>query len=44
MFDPGSTMKIYSVSTALKLYSPDYQFRTPVYRQGTVAHGAVTSE
>jgi serine-type D-Ala-D-Ala carboxypeptidase/endopeptidase (penicillin-binding protein 4) len=41
MFDPGSTMKIYSVSTALKLYSPDYRFRTPVYRQGTVTQGTL---
>ncbi len=41
MFDPGSTMKIYSVSTALKLYPPGYQFRTPVYRQGTVSQGAL---
>jgi D-alanyl-D-alanine carboxypeptidase/D-alanyl-D-alanine-endopeptidase (penicillin-binding protein 4) len=39
MFDPGSTMKIYSVSTALKAYGPSYRFRTPVYREGTVADG-----
>ncbi|HEY2564323.1 MAG TPA: D-alanyl-D-alanine carboxypeptidase/D-alanyl-D-alanine-endopeptidase [Acidimicrobiales bacterium] len=37
MFDPGSTMKLYSVSTALRLYGPNYQFKTPVYREGTVA-------
>jgi D-alanyl-D-alanine carboxypeptidase/D-alanyl-D-alanine-endopeptidase (penicillin-binding protein 4) len=42
MFDPGSTMKLYSVSTALRLYGPDYRFRTPVYRQGTVAGGTLT--
>jgi D-alanyl-D-alanine carboxypeptidase/D-alanyl-D-alanine-endopeptidase (penicillin-binding protein 4) len=36
MFDPGSTMKTYSVSTALRLYPSNYQFRTPVYREGTV--------
>ena len=36
-FDPGSTMKTYSVSTALRLYGPDYQFRTPVYRAGSVS-------
>jgi D-alanyl-D-alanine carboxypeptidase/D-alanyl-D-alanine-endopeptidase (penicillin-binding protein 4) len=36
MFDPGSTMKVYAVSTALRLYDPDYQFHTPVYRQGDV--------
>lgn len=39
MFDPGSTMKIYSVSTALKEYGPSYRFRTPLYREGTVADG-----
>jgi serine-type D-Ala-D-Ala carboxypeptidase/endopeptidase (penicillin-binding protein 4) len=41
MFDPGSTMKIYSISTALRLYGPNYRFRTPVYRQGTVTGGAL---
>jgi D-alanyl-D-alanine carboxypeptidase len=25
MFDPGSTMKIYSISTALRLYGPNYR-------------------
>ncbi len=42
MFDPGSTMKLYSVSTALRLYGPNYRFRTPVYREGTVT-GATLS-
>ncbi len=42
MFDPGSTMKIYSVSTGLRVYGPNYRFRTPVYRQGTVAGGTLT--
>jgi D-alanyl-D-alanine carboxypeptidase/D-alanyl-D-alanine-endopeptidase (penicillin-binding protein 4) len=37
LFDPGSTMKTYSVSTALRLYDSDYHFRTPVYRAGTVS-------
>jgi D-alanyl-D-alanine carboxypeptidase/D-alanyl-D-alanine-endopeptidase (penicillin-binding protein 4) len=37
MFDPGSTMKTYSVSTALRFYGEDYQFKTPVYRAGTVS-------
>jgi D-alanyl-D-alanine carboxypeptidase/D-alanyl-D-alanine-endopeptidase (penicillin-binding protein 4) len=37
MFDPGSTMKSYSIATALRLYGPDYTFHTPVYRQGNVA-------
>jgi serine-type D-Ala-D-Ala carboxypeptidase/endopeptidase (penicillin-binding protein 4) len=41
MFDPGSTMKIYSISTVLRLYGPNYRFRTPVYREGTVAGGTL---
>jgi D-alanyl-D-alanine carboxypeptidase/D-alanyl-D-alanine-endopeptidase (penicillin-binding protein 4) len=41
MFDPGSTMKTYSVSTALRMYGSDYEFHTPVYRQGTVAGDAL---
>ncbi len=36
MFDPGSTMKLYSVGTALRLYGPTYRFTTPAYRQGTM--------
>jgi D-alanyl-D-alanine carboxypeptidase/D-alanyl-D-alanine-endopeptidase (penicillin-binding protein 4) len=36
LFDPGSTMKTYSVSTALRLYGSEYRFETPVYRAGTV--------
>jgi serine-type D-Ala-D-Ala carboxypeptidase/endopeptidase (penicillin-binding protein 4) len=42
MFDPGSTMKLYSVATGLRLYGSGYRFRTPVYRQGAVAHGTLT--
>jgi D-alanyl-D-alanine carboxypeptidase/D-alanyl-D-alanine-endopeptidase (penicillin-binding protein 4) len=42
MFDPGSTMKIYSVSTALSMDGPNYRFRTPVYREGTVADGTLS--
>jgi D-alanyl-D-alanine carboxypeptidase/D-alanyl-D-alanine-endopeptidase (penicillin-binding protein 4) len=34
MFDPGSTMKTYSVSTALKLYGPDYRFHTRCTKPG----------
>jgi PBP4 family serine-type D-alanyl-D-alanine carboxypeptidase len=41
MFDPGSTMKTYSVATALREYGPDYRFRTPVFRQGTVSGGTL---
>jgi D-alanyl-D-alanine carboxypeptidase/D-alanyl-D-alanine-endopeptidase (penicillin-binding protein 4) len=37
LFDPGSTMKTYSVSTALRLYGSDYRFETPVYRAGSVS-------
>lgn len=37
MFDPGSTMKIYSAATALRLYGPNYRFTTPAYRQGTMS-------
>ena len=42
MFDPGSTMKLYSVSTGLRLYGTHYRFRTPVYREGAVAGGTLT--
>jgi D-alanyl-D-alanine carboxypeptidase/D-alanyl-D-alanine-endopeptidase (penicillin-binding protein 4) len=41
LFLPGSTMKLYSVATALRLYGPDYRFKTPVYRQGTVTAGTL---
>jgi D-alanyl-D-alanine carboxypeptidase/D-alanyl-D-alanine-endopeptidase (penicillin-binding protein 4) len=36
MFDPGSTMKSFSVTAALKAYGNDYKFTTPVYRVGDV--------
>jgi D-alanyl-D-alanine carboxypeptidase/D-alanyl-D-alanine-endopeptidase (penicillin-binding protein 4) len=42
MFDPGSTMKTYAVSTALRLYGPNYRFRTPVYQEGTVSGGTLS--
>jgi D-alanyl-D-alanine carboxypeptidase/D-alanyl-D-alanine-endopeptidase (penicillin-binding protein 4) len=41
LFDPGSTMKTYAVSTALRLYGSDYQFHTPVYRAGNVSAGSL---
>jgi D-alanyl-D-alanine carboxypeptidase/D-alanyl-D-alanine-endopeptidase (penicillin-binding protein 4) len=41
LFAPGSTMKTYSVSTALRLYGSDYRFETPVYRAGTVTGDAL---
>jgi D-alanyl-D-alanine carboxypeptidase/D-alanyl-D-alanine-endopeptidase (penicillin-binding protein 4) len=34
MFDAGSTMKTFAVSTALEHYGTDHVLRTPVYRQG----------
>lgn len=37
MFDPGSTMKIYSTATALRLYGPNYRFTTPAYREGPMS-------
>jgi D-alanyl-D-alanine carboxypeptidase len=40
LFDPGSTMKTYSVSTALRLYGSDYRFRTPVYRVGNIVRNS----
>ncbi len=42
MFDPGSTMKFYAVSAALRGYGSSYRLRTPVYREGTVAGGALS--
>ncbi len=42
MFDPGSTMKTFAVSTALRLYGNDYRFKTPVYREGTVTGDTLT--
>jgi D-alanyl-D-alanine carboxypeptidase/D-alanyl-D-alanine-endopeptidase (penicillin-binding protein 4) len=41
MFDPGSTMKLYSVSAALHAYGPNYRFVTPVYRDGSVTAGTL---
>jgi serine-type D-Ala-D-Ala carboxypeptidase/endopeptidase (penicillin-binding protein 4) len=42
MFDPGSTMKIYSVATGLRLLGTRYRFRTPVYRTGPVSGGTLS--
>ena len=42
MFDPGSTMKSFSVSAALKAYGNDYKFTTPVYRAGSVSGDTLT--
>src|SRR5579864_434159 len=40
MFVPGSIMKVYSTTAALKAYGPDYRFRTPVYAT-SVPHGGI---
>ncbi|TAJ45462.1 D-alanyl-D-alanine carboxypeptidase/D-alanyl-D-alanine endopeptidase [Methanofollis fontis] len=34
LFTPGSTTKVFTVSTALQTLGPDYRFSTPVYRAG----------
>jgi D-alanyl-D-alanine carboxypeptidase/D-alanyl-D-alanine-endopeptidase (penicillin-binding protein 4) len=34
MFVPGSIMKTFSTTAALKAYGPDYRFHTPVYAIG----------
>ncbi|MBV8066469.1 MAG: D-alanyl-D-alanine carboxypeptidase, partial [Candidatus Eremiobacteraeota bacterium] len=41
MFDTGSIMKVYSTAAALKVYGPDYRFRTPVYRTGSMSGGVL---
>lgn len=41
MFDPGSTMKTYSVAAALRAYGPSYRFHTPVYRTGSITGGTL---
>src|SRR5881398_2041996 len=41
MFDPGSTMKSFSVSAALNGYGSDYKITTPVYRAGSVSGGTL---
>jgi serine-type D-Ala-D-Ala carboxypeptidase/endopeptidase (penicillin-binding protein 4) len=41
LFVPASTMKIYSVATALKLYGPNYRFKTPVYPEGAITGGTL---
>jgi D-alanyl-D-alanine carboxypeptidase/D-alanyl-D-alanine-endopeptidase (penicillin-binding protein 4) len=39
MFVTGSIMKTYSTASALAAYGPEYRFRTPVYRTGSVNAG-----
>jgi D-alanyl-D-alanine carboxypeptidase/D-alanyl-D-alanine-endopeptidase (penicillin-binding protein 4) len=36
MMQPASTMKMYTSAVALDRFGPDYTFRTPVLRDGTV--------
>jgi D-alanyl-D-alanine carboxypeptidase/D-alanyl-D-alanine-endopeptidase (penicillin-binding protein 4) len=43
-FDPGSTMKSFSVFSALKAYGSDHTFKTPVYRTGSVSGGTLTGD
>ena len=43
-FDPGSTMKSFSIFSALKAYGSDHTFKTPVYRTGTVSGGTLTGD
>ena len=40
---PGSIMKVYSTATALDSLSPDYRFRTPVYRKRSFDPLALTT-
>jgi D-alanyl-D-alanine carboxypeptidase/D-alanyl-D-alanine-endopeptidase (penicillin-binding protein 4) len=37
MFDPGSTMKSFSVTAALKAYGDDFKMTTPVFRAGSLS-------
>src|SRR5262245_21133646 len=41
LFVPGSVTKLVTAGSALHLLSPDYRFRTRVYRTGPVASGGV---
>ena len=41
MFVTGSIMKTYSTASALAAYGPNYRFRTPVYRTGSVTRGVL---
>jgi PBP4 family serine-type D-alanyl-D-alanine carboxypeptidase len=41
LFVPGSTTKLLTEGTALKLFGPDHRFHTPVYRTGAVKNGVL---
>lgn len=44
-FVPGSTTKLLSEGTAMKLLGPDFRFKTKVYAAGTVdAHGTLKGD
>lgn len=40
-FVPGSTTKLVTMGTALKLIGADYRFRTPMYRTGEISSDGV---
>lgn len=44
MFVTGSILKLYSTATALAVLGPDYRFRTPVYRRGSVVKGVLAGD
>ena len=41
LFTPGSTTKLLTEGTALRLLGADYRFHTPVYRTGEIGPGGV---
>ncbi|MBK5232484.1 MAG: D-alanyl-D-alanine carboxypeptidase/D-alanyl-D-alanine-endopeptidase [Thermoleophilia bacterium] len=41
LFTTGSIMKTFTASALMSKLSPDYQFRTPVYRRGKVSRGTL---
>jgi len=43
LFVPGSTTKLLTEGTALKLIGPDYRFHTPIYRTGAISPDGVLS-
>jgi D-alanyl-D-alanine carboxypeptidase/D-alanyl-D-alanine-endopeptidase (penicillin-binding protein 4) len=42
MMQPASTMKMYTSAVALDRFGPDYTFRTPVLRDGSISNGTLT--
>jgi serine-type D-Ala-D-Ala carboxypeptidase/endopeptidase (penicillin-binding protein 4) len=44
LFLPASTTKLYSCSTALSVFGPEYRFNTPVYRRGNVKEGRLDGD